>query len=170
MLGGYHWDWWRVRASPWSNNTGARPSVQALRFVVETLRQHLGAWAEVGRAWHAEHPHDTAPVVCLYLQPSDLYNCEIRLMVGDRAAAFGRDWNDPDRPGRALPNWLAASAPDLIWRPLWVYEAWETEELADWTPLEMRRLQRYGPLVPSEVSPGYSVAKTDIAWVGIQPV
>lgn len=162
------WDWWRVRASPWSNNTGARPSVQALRFAVETFVRQMPAWEAFGQAWHAAHPHETAPVVSLYLQPSDLYNCEIRLMVGDSAAAFWTDWNAEDRSNRPVPSWLAASAPDLTWRPLWVYEAWETDELADWTPSERRRLTRFGPPVPSETAPGYSVAKTGIAWVGIK--
>lgn len=162
------WDWWRVRASPWSNNTGARPSVQALRFAVETFVRQMPAWEAFGQVWHAAHPHETAPVVSLYVFPADLYNCELGLMVGDRAAAFWTDWNAEDRPSRALPSWLAASAPGLTWRPLWVYEAWHTDELSDWTPSEMRRLTRYGPPVPSETSPGYSVGKTGIAWVGIK--
>lgn len=169
-LGERGWDWWPVWQHPWNAWNRPAPSAQALRFVVETFVRQMPAWEAFGRSWHADHPHDTAPVVSLYIRADDLYRCELGLMVGDRAAAFWRDWNAEDRPIRAVPSWLAASAPGLMWRPLWVYEAWDDDDLADWTPTERRRLERYGPLVPSETSPGYQTAKTGIAWVGIQPV
>lgn len=163
------WDWWAVAARPWSSMPPPRPTVKALRFAVATFDAHRASWAETGARWHAAHPETSPPLVTLWVTPRDLYRCELRLAVGGRADALRTELASPDGPQRAVPSWLAAAAPGLHWQASWVYEAWAEDELSDMTPVQRRRLHRFGPLVASQHSPTYRIARAGVAWTGLVP-
>ena len=163
------WDWWPVSAAPWNAMPPPRPTGKALRAAVETFSAERPCWAEAGRRWHAAHPDEPPPVTSLWIVPTDLYRCELRLEVGDRARVFREEWAGEDRPDRPVPPWLASAAPGLVWRPAWRWEAWHDDEIAEMTPRERRRLTRFGPMEASATSPGWIAFRQGVAWVGVAP-
>lgn len=163
------WDWWPVSVHPWNASQPPRPTVAARRFVVETFARERPRWAEAGRRWHAEHPDEPTPITSLWIVPNDLYRCELRLEVEARARVFREEWASNDHPGLAVPLWLSAAAPDLVWRPTWRWDAWHESEIAEMTPAQRRRLERFGPITPSSVTPGYGIVRAGIAWTGADP-
>ena len=168
-LADLQWDWWPVSVHPWNASQPPRPSVKARRVVVEAFARERSVWAEAGRRWHAAHPDEPAPVASLWIVPDDLYRCELRLEVNDRARVFREEWASADRPDRPVPLWLSGAAPDLLWRPTWRWDAWHEDEFAWMTPTQRRRLTRHGPLVPSATTPGYVSVRAGVAWTGVDP-
>lgn len=163
------WDWWPVSAHPWNASQPPRPTVEARRFVVETFAAKRPVWAEAGRRWHAGHPDQPAPIASIWIVPNDLYRCELRLEVDARARVFREEWASDDRPDRPMPLWLSGAAPDLLWRPTWRWEAWHEDDLEWMTPTQRRRLDHFGPITPSTVTPGYLVVRAGIGWTGVDP-